>query len=222
MKTMLRTWMLAVLLMSAPAPRPAQAAPATALCPVCHVKEGATEAEVVKAVRTFEGAEYGFCSEKCAQAFDLDPVAYIPPTFPRPAPAFTLTDLGGNALSKESLAGRVVLLDFWATWCAPCRKSMPELQAIHEKYAGRGVSIVGVSIDEGGDSKVKKFLASKKFTYPIAVDSDADPVWDAYRVKAIPAAFLIDQQGRIVAQWTGVPTDAKQLEAKLEELLRTD
>jgi len=79
-----------------------------------------------------------------------------------------------------------------------------------------------VSIDEGGPVKVAKFVASKKLTYPIAVDSEKDPAWDAFRVKAVPAAFLIDREGRIVAQWSGAPASAKELEAMLEELLRVD
>jgi peroxiredoxin/YHS domain-containing protein len=222
MKMTIAVLLTAVLFVAGVSPRAARATSAKSLCPVCRVMEGATEAEAVQSVRHFEGVEYGFCSEKCAKAFDADPAAFVPPSLPRPAPAFSLEDLAGDPVSNQSLAGRVVLLDFWATWCAPCRKSMPELQAMHEKYAERGVSIVGVSIDEGGAAKVKKFVASKKFTYPIAVDSGQDPAWNAFRVKAIPAAYLIDQQGRIVAQWTGAPADARQLEEKLEELLRTD
>jgi len=99
---------------------------------------------------------------------------------------------------------------------------MPELQSLHKKYADRGLSVVGISIDEGGPAKVRKFVESKKFTYPIAVDSDKAPAWDAFRVKAVPAAFLIDRDGRVVAQWTGAPANAKELEQKLEELLRVD
>ena len=99
---------------------------------------------------------------------------------------------------------------------------MPELQALHEKYASRGFAVVGVSIDEGGDAKVRKFVAGKKLTYPIAVDSGSPAAWEAFRVKAVPAAYLLDAQGRIVAQWTGAPADAKDLEARLESMLEVD
>ena len=116
-----------------------------------------------------------------------------------------------------------MLLDFWATWCAPCVKSMPELQSVHAKYAARGFAVVGVSIDEGAPAaaKVKKFITARRVTYPIAIDSAKSPAWEAFAVKAVPAAYLLDREGRIVAQWTGAPADMAQLEAKLEELLQT-
>ena len=200
----------------------ARAAPAKAICLVCRVQHGEAEEEPVKAVRVHDGKEYGFCSEKCARAFALDPAAYLPPELPRAAPAFSVTDLAGKPIANRDLAGKVVLLDFWATWCAPCRKSMPELQALHEKYAGRGFSVLGISIDEGGPAKVRKFVQSKRFTYPIAMDSAKSPAWEAFGVKAVPAAFLLDREGRIAAQWTGSPANAAELERKLEELLRAD
>jgi peroxiredoxin/YHS domain-containing protein len=190
-----------------------------AICLVCQVTEGEAEEEAVKAVRSFGGKEYGFCSDKCAQAFAADPAAYVPPSFPRSAPALDLKDLQGKSITNRSLKGKVVLLDFWATWCAPCRKSMPELQTLHRKYANRGFTVVGVSIDEGSPSKVQKYVASKKITYPIAVDSETSPAWEAYRVKAVPAAYLIDRSGQIVAQWLGASVDPRELEAKLEGLL---
>jgi len=99
---------------------------------------------------------------------------------------------------------------------------MPELQALHEKYAKRGFAVVGVSIDEGGDTKVRKFVAGKKLTYPIAVDAGKNPAWEAFRVKAVPAAYLLDREGKIVAQWTGAPADAKDLETRLESMLKMD
>ena len=202
--------------------RDAGAAPAKAACLVCKVMKGEAEEEPVKATRAYEGKEYGFCSAKCAQTFMADPAAFVPPTVPRQAPSFKVTDMSGKALSNESLKGKVVLLDFWATWCVPCRKSMPELQALHDKYADRGFSVVGVSIDESGPAKVKKFVSSKKFTYPIAMDSGKNPAWDAFRVKAVPAAYLIDREGNIVAQWTGAPANGKELEEKVEALLTSN
>ena len=222
MKWLQVAWLAAVLTTAGPAMLTADAAPAKAICLVCKLTHGEAEEEPVKAVRTHEGKEYGFCSEKCAKAFEADPAAYLPPTFPRPAPAFELKDLTGKTISSEGLKGQVVLIDFWATWCAPCRKSMPELQALHEKYASRGFSVLGVSIDEGGTSKVKKFVAGAKISYPIAMDSDRTPAWDAFRVKAVPAAFLIDRQGNIVAQWTSAPAKGEEVSTKLEELLRVD
>lgn len=97
---------------------------------------------------------------------------------------------------------------------------MPELQALHDRYRARGFTVLGVSIDEGGPAKVKKFVRGK-YTYPIAMDSETAPAWEAYRVKAVPAAFLIDRDGRIVAQWTG-RFAAAELEQKLAALLTTD
>jgi thiol-disulfide isomerase/thioredoxin len=193
------------------------------LCLVCKVKEGATQPEVVMAWRTHDGVRHGFCAEECARQFDADPAAYLPPSFPRPAPELIATDLKGKPMSWKNHEGKVVLVDFWATWCAPCRKSMPELQSLHDKYSSRGFTVVGVSIDEGkAASKVKKFVTSKKISYPIAIDSEDDPTWERFRVKAVPAAFLIDQEGRVVAQWTGIPANPRELEEKLASLLAAE
>jgi len=190
-----------------------------AVCMVCKVKHGEAAEEEVKAWRTHEGVRYGFCSESCAKEFEADPAAYLPPLFPRPAPELTLTALHGGELSWQSLQGKVVLVDFWATWCAPCRKSMPRLQALHDRYAARGFTVLGVSIDAAKDTaKVRKFAASKKITYPIAIDSEQGSAWERFAVKAVPAAFLVDAQGKIVAQWTGAPDEA-ELEKRLAGML---
>jgi peroxiredoxin/YHS domain-containing protein len=191
-----------------------------AICPVCNVEEGKSEAEEVKAMRAYASVGYGFCSEKCAKKFDRDPVGYLPPTFPRPAPRLHLSDLSGQLLTWEGLKGKVVLIDFWATWCVPCRKSMPELQALHEKYAAQGFTVLGVSIDESqAVERVRRFISSKKITYPIALDSEKAPVWERFHVKAVPAAFLVDRDGHVVAQWTGARVDLPELEEKLGSLL---
>lgn len=195
-------------------------APKVAHCPVCAIMHGESEEEPVQATRSYEGKIYGFCSAKCAEEFDADPIAFLPPVLPRPAPSLALTTLGGDSLDWDALEDKVVLVDFWATWCKPCHKAMPELQALHDEYADRGFAVVGVSIDEADDRrKVEKFLAEKKIRYPIAIDSSEDPAWARYRVKAVPAAFLVDARGQIVAQWLGLPADAGEVEAAVKPLL---
>jgi thiol-disulfide isomerase/thioredoxin len=220
MKRILKTMLLGLVVLAAGlAPLAAQAGE-KALCLVCSVKSGEGEPEDVAAWRTHDGVRYGFCAEDCAKEFDADPAAYLPPTFPRPAPEIGLTDLAGKPMTLEALKGKVVLLDFWATWCAPCRKTMPELQRLHDKHAARGFTVVGVAIDEGdARKKVQKFLTGRKIAYPNALDVVKSSTWERYRVKAVPAAFLIDQEGRIVAQWTGAAASATEIEAKLASLL---
>ena len=193
-------------------------APKNAVCVVCRVKDGSTHEEPVKAVRIRDGKVYTFCQQACAEAFDADPAAYMPSALPRPAPALSAADLKGVAVQWDQYRGRIVLLDFWATWCAPCRKSMPELQKLHDRYSKDGFSVLGVSIDEGGPAKVKKFLAAKKYSYPIALDSEKTPTWEAYGVKGIPSAYLVDREGNVVAEWRGT-VDPAQIESELKKLL---
>ena len=215
MKRFACLFILTLGVLAGPVLSPAFAAARKELCLVCKVKEGATALEEVKATRTHNGVEYGFCSESCAKEFEADPAAYVVPDLPRPAPDLTVKSLDGKDLSWKSYEGQVVLVDFWATWCAPCRKSMPELQAIHQRYKDKGFQVLGVSIDEGGADKVKKYVKAKKIAYPIALDV---ATWERLKVKAVPAAFLVDGQGRIVAQWTGA-VDTKDVEAKVAALL---
>lgn len=213
-------WTLAAGMIAAMSP-PARAAE-VALCAVCAVTEGARTAEPVKEWRTHGGTRYALCSEKCAQTFDAEPAAYVSPVFPRPAPDLGLPSLAGDTLTWERLRGNVVLVDFWATWCAPCRKSMPELQALYESHGARGFTVIGVSIDEAAAAKkVHRFVDSKRIRYPIGLDAGKAPAWQRYGVRAIPAAYLVDGEGRIVAQWTGAPPDLKELEERLEGLLPT-
>jgi len=135
------------------------------------------------------------------------------------APDFTTEDLAGKPVKLSDYKGKVVVLDFWATWCAPCRKSMPELQTLHERFAAQGLTVLGISIDEKADAKVRRFVTAQRFTYPIAIDEAKDPAWQAYRVKSVPAAFLIDRAGRVVAQWIGGAPPREELEAAIVKQL---
>ena len=118
-----------------------------------------------------------------------------------PAPDFTLKDLGGKDVSLSGLKGKVVMLDFWATWCPPCRESIPALTAIHEEYAAKGVEIVGVSMDEDF-SAVAPFVKEKAIPYTILLGGQSD-LSDVYRVRGIPTIYLLDRKGNLQRQWVG-------------------
>ena len=181
-----------------------QQVPDKALCVVC-VLRGETELEKVKAHKEHDGKTYYFCSKNCKEEFNEDPVAYLPPQLPRQAPDFVVETLDGGSVSLKDFENKIVLLDFWATWCKPCLVNMPRLQQLYDSYSDKGFVVLGISIDEGEDSvkKIKKFMNKTGISYPIFSDANATPAWHVFKVKAIPALFLIDGDGQIVAQWTG-------------------
>jgi thiol-disulfide isomerase/thioredoxin len=199
-------WWVVMLLLSFPVPRWAEdgQVPDKALCPVCALK-GETEPEKVKAHSEHDGQTHYFCSQTCREEFETDPLAYLPPVLPRPAPAITVESLASEDASLQDFAGKMVLVDFWATWCKPCLKTMPELQRLYEAYVDSGFVVVGISIDEGEDraKKVKKWVDKIDVSYPIFLDAKETPAWHMFRVKAIPALFLISREGQVVAQWRG-------------------
>ena len=117
------------------------------------------------------------------------------------APGFSLNTTDGQTVSLSDFKGKVVFIDFWATWCPPCRISMPEVEKIHGHFQGKNVQVLGLSVDEDPES-VRRFVAKKKIPYPtlLAGDSDASA---AYGVRGIPHFALIDQEGRLVDTWSG-------------------
>jgi len=181
----------------------APAHPTKAACRVCAVRGSEHGPEDVFAWREYEGQTYYFCSEACRDAFDADPAAYAAVTGPRPAPAVSIKLLDGTETTLSSMAGDVVLIDFWATWCKPCLKSMPEIQKLHDELSSSGFHAIGISIDESGDKKVRDTVQKKKFTYPIAIDGQEAPAWEAFHVPAIPAMYLVGRDGMIAQQWVG-------------------
>lgn len=187
-------------------------------CQVCSMHGAGHGEEKVKAHTVYEGAVYTFCAESCKEAFDADPVAYLPPSYPTPAPAFTVSDFDGRTASLEDFRGHWLLLDFWATWCQPCVKLMPELDRIQARFAEAGLVVLGVSVDEDAD-KARKFAEKRGVSYPLAIDDPEDPAWNRFLVKVVPTAFLIDPQGNIVARWTGA-WDHEAAAAVIEDALR--
>ena len=118
------------------------------------------------------------------------------------APAFATTTLRGKPLSLASLRGKVVLLDYWATWCGPCRMATPTLQALHKQFAAKGLRVVGLSVDQVDSvGQVKPFVKAFGMTYLVS----ASPVANgraarAYRVNGIPSQYLIDKKG--IVRWS--------------------
>jgi peroxiredoxin len=110
---------------------------------------------------------------------------------------FTLTDLSGKSWTLSALRGKVVFVNFWATWCPPCRKEMPDLEALSRQFAGQGLVVLAISDEE--PTKVEPFVAQHKFTYPILLDPGSK-VHEQFYVEGIPKTFLFDREGKLVAQ----------------------
>ncbi len=122
---------------------------------------------------------------------------------------FTLTDLQGKNWTLKSLQGKVVLVNFWATWCPPCRKEMPDLDSLYRRFKDQGLVILSIS-DEEVD-KVKSYLAEKPVTYPILLDPGRK-VNDLFRINGIPKSFVYDRDGKLVAQSIDMRTQKQFLE----------
>src|SRR5215471_1444961 len=110
---------------------------------------------------------------------------------------FTLQDLQGKPWHLRDLRGNVVLVNFWATWCPPCRKEMPDLQALYDKYKDQGFLVLSISDEEV--AKVSPFVSERKITYPVLLDPGRK-VNDAFVVEGIPKTFVYDREGKMVAQ----------------------
>ena len=132
------------------------------------------------------------------------------------APAWTLRDLEGHTRTLQEFRGQVVLLNFWATWCPPCREEIPDLVRVQDKFHARGFTIVGISLDESGVEAVRSFADGYHMTYPIVLGTIATA--RQYRVSGVPASFLIDREGRIVKRWSG-PYPEAAFAARIEEAL---
>lgn len=133
------------------------------------------------------------------------------------APDFTLPQLGGGQQSLAALRGKPVIVDFWATWCAPCEKSIPVLVAFHEKYAGR-VHVLGVSVDWDREA-VAPFAREHGMRYPVLFGDESLAL--DYGAPGFPALFVIDAEGKIAEAHVGVAT-LPELEAAVAPLLSGD
>lgn len=122
---------------------------------------------------------------------------------------FTLNDLNGKAWTLKRLQGKVVVVNFWATWCPPCRKEMPDLDALYQRFENEGLVILAIS-DESVD-KVKPFIAEKNISYPILLDPGRK-VHELFQVEGIPKSFVYNRDGKLVAQSIDMRTRKQFLE----------
>lgn len=136
------------------------------------------------------------------------------------APDFTLKDLSGRNISLSDYRGKVVLLEFWATWCPPCRASVPALVELNNKYGQRGFVVLAVSMDTDSDASdnLSHFSVSNKINYPVLFADEAAP--KAYNVVSIPTSFLIGKDGKIVNIYRGYSDELdNKISAQIVKLL---
>lgn len=133
------------------------------------------------------------------------------------APRLRLVDLSGQTATLEQYRGRVVLLDFWATWCDACNEELPSLKTLYADFHGRGLEFLAVSVDEAGRKALLPFVAQNAIPWRVLL-ADSDVV-ESYRVFGLPTKFLIDPQGIVARKYVG-SVDPKMLEQDIRELLR--
>ena len=134
------------------------------------------------------------------------------------APAFTLKDMNGADVSLADYKGKIVLLNFWATWCGPCKYEIPSFVKLQDKYRDRGVAFLGLSVDDPAD-KLKPFAEKYSINYPLLVGLGREDVQDAYGpIYGVPITVVIDRQGNICKTHAGLASEA-QLEREISALL---
>jgi peroxiredoxin len=133
----------------------------------------------------------------------------------KPAPDFTLKSSTGKNLKLSEMTGNVVLINFWASWCGPCRQEMPLLNALHDKYAPLGFSVLGVNVEENADA-ARGFLKDFPVNFPVLLDS-ANQVSKQYEVLAMPTTVVVDRDGKIRYLHKGYQSGD---EAKYQEMVK--
>lgn len=137
----------------------------------------------------------------------------------RPAPDFELKDINGKKVKLSEFRGKVVLLNFWATWCGPCKAEMPSLNSLYGALKDKGFVILAISVD-ASEKPVKSFISEKNITFPVLMDKDKEVSFDQYGVIGIPITFLMDKNGVVVEKFIGeTEWDSPDIKNKVLKLL---
>lgn len=148
---------------------------------------------------------------------DGDGASLKDPAKRNPAPPFELKDVNGKPVRLADFKGKVVLLNFWATWCGPCKFEIPWFIEFQKTYKDRGFTVIGVSLDEEGWEAVKPYLEAKQVNYPVVIGSEeVDQKYGG--IESLPTTFLLDRDGRIAATHIGL-VSKKQYEDDIQKLL---
>ena len=131
------------------------------------------------------------------------------------APQFSLQNLDGKTVSLKDFGNKVIIVDFWATWCGPCRMEIPHLNQLYLDNKGKGLQIIGVSMDDGSDA-VKQFLLKNRVDYPVVMGNE-DVANDFGGVEGLPTKFIIDRSGKVIRKLVGY--QVAELEKTIRELL---
>ena len=167
--------------------------------------------------KTFSGIIFLFlillifsCSKQDKAELSTDLIA-------KPAPYFILPDINGKMINFNDFKGEILILNFWATWCPPCREEIPNFQDLYALHKGKGLEIIGISIDQGGIMAVKPFVEANKISYTILIGSEE--VTNAYGgIIGIPTTFVIDRKGNIARKYVGY-VDKEVLEEDIKKLM---
>jgi len=135
-------------------------------------------------------------------AQQLKAVGITPPRQQLPAPDFQLQTLDGRTVKLSDYRGKRVVLNFWATFCEPCRKEMPAIETLWQKFSDKGLVVLAVAADRGRASVVEDYIHKGRFSFPVLLDPDGN-VRNRYEVQALPTTYLIDTEGRFLGRAKG-------------------
>ncbi len=170
--------------------------------------------KVIAAVLIIFSAGFGILLSGCAGS---GAASEYGPEIGKMAPDFTLNGLDGQEVSLSDLRGRPVLLNFWASWCGPCRLEMPFLQEIYEKWAGTGLVLLAVNLQEDPD-EVREFVGGAGFSFPVLLTT-GNEIPLAYNIRGIPATFFIDADGVIRDIKVGAFFGVEDIESRLVKIM---